>query len=110
MSTTSERIDTKEEGISEETSSSRGGSLTGTYRRNGKTEQRSSGRGGKQGKTSAVTEDQHGITPRTPDTQTREVSQPSRTPGKNSVLSASGTVKGEQLGASLRVLNVNRTN
>ena len=43
------------------------------------------------------------MTTRAPKTQTREVSQPSRTPGKNSVLSApSGTVKREQLDGPLR--------
>ena len=43
------------------------------------------------------------MTPRAPETQTRKVSQPSHTPGKNSVLSEpSGTVKREQLDGPLR--------
>ena len=50
-----------------------------------------------------VTEDQHGMTPTDPDTETREVSQPSHTPGKNSVLSEPmRTHEREQLDGPLR--------
>ena len=81
----------------------RGSKFTGSYRRNGKTERRPSNCDGKQDCLSTVTEDQHGMTERTPATETREVSQPLRTPGKNSVLSEpSGTVKREQLDGPLR--------
>ena len=52
---------------------------------------------------STVTEDQHGMTDETPATQTREVSQPSHTPGNNSVLSEpNSTVKREQLDGPFR--------
>ena len=75
----------------------------GNYRRNGKTEQRSSVGGGKRDSAATVTEDQHGMTSTTPATETREVSQPSRTPGKNSVLSEPmHTLEREQLDGPLR--------
>ena len=75
----------------------------GTYSKNGKTERRSSERDGKQGKMSTVTEDQTGMTQGAPATKTREVSHPSRTPGKNSVLSGPmRTLEREQLDGPLR--------
>ena len=67
------------------TSTSRKGSFTGSHRGKDKTERRSSSQDGKQGKMSTVTEDQNGMTQGAPTTKTREVSHPSRTPGKNSV-------------------------
>ena len=75
----------------------------GTYSKNGKTEQRSGHRSGKQGKTSTVTEDQHGMTQEASATETREVSHPSRTPGNNSVLSGpTRTLESKQLDGPLR--------
>ena len=62
--------------------------------------------GGRNGKraTSTVTEDQHGMTAScTSATETREVSQPLRTPGKNSVLSEpTSTLQSRQLDGPLR--------
>ena len=50
-----------------------------------------------------MTEDQHGMTARTPATETREVSQPLHTPGKNSVLSEPmRTLESKQLDGPLR--------
>ena len=60
--------------------------MTGNYGRDGKTEQRSGKWNGKQARRTTVN-DQHGMTERTPAMETREVSQPPRTPGKNSILS-----------------------
>ena len=75
----------------------------GTYSKNGKTEQRSSNRSGKQGKTSTITEDQHGMTEEASATETREVSQPSHTPGNNLVLSEpTRTLESKQLDGPLR--------
>ena len=74
----------------------------GNYSQDGKTEQRSGKRNGKQARKTTV-RDQHGMTERTPATETREVSQPLHTPGKNSVLSEpTSTVKSRQLDGPLR--------
>ena len=52
---------------------------------------------------STVTEDQHGMTEEASATETREVSQPSRTPGNNSVLSEpTRTLESKQLDGPLR--------
>ena len=65
---------------------------------------------GKRGKKSTVTEDQHGMTEGTPDTQTREVSHPSRTPGNYSVLSEPRrTIQTEQLDGPLRNTSTSNT-
>ena len=74
----------------------------GNYSQDGKTEQRSGKRNGKQARRTTVN-DQHRMTERTPATETREVSQPLRTPGKNSVPSEpTSTVKNRQLNNPLR--------
>ena len=99
---TVERSDVKEN------SSSRRGSLTGTYSQNGKTEQRSSNRSGKHGKTSTVTEDQHGMTQETSATETREVSHPSHKQGNNLV--PSEPLKSKTLDGPLRSQSKSNSN
>ena len=74
----------------------------GNYSSNGKPSADSDVRNGKRSKTSTIT-DQHRMTPRTPDTANREVSQPICTPGKNSVLSEpTHTLQSRQLDGPLR--------
>ena len=77
--------------------------MTGTYSKNGKTESSVDVRSGKQGRSSTVTEDQHGMTDGNLATGTREVSQPPRTPGNYSVPSGpTGIAQREQLDGPLR--------
>ena len=88
-----EERSSKETGSSQQAGRVRGDGLTGNYSQDGKTKQRSGKWNGKQARRTTVN-DQHGMTERTPATETREVSQPLRTPGKNLVLSEpTSTVK-----------------
>ena len=77
-------------------------SSMGSYSQDGKAQMKGSGRNGKW-VTSTVTEDQHRMTASTSATETREVSQPPHTPGKNSVLSEpTRTLQSKQLNNPLR--------
>ena len=75
----------------------------GSYSQDGKAQTKGGGRNGKR-VTSTVTEDQHGMTASsTSATETREVSQPLDTPGKNSVLSEpTRTLQSKQSNKPLR--------
>ena len=82
-------------------------SLTGSYSQDGKTQMRTAGT---KGKRATSTKEQHGMTDSLPATETREVSQPLCTPGKNSVLSEpTRTLQSNQLDSPLRSTSSSNT-